>query len=384
MTEDKKTKKKIGMTEEEKAKEKIEKMKRDSTQARQDSIALAAIPAKYLYTPDSLELRLFTEVRSNQYLAGSDRPRRDQIRIKFNEGTDSLGLEFLNLPQDSVAVSLEWFGDVDTLDLWIMKPSIAALDSLKAILTYPAYDSIERRISKTDTVKLRYRPAAKTAATPKKEFTVSASIESSKTLEFGQSVIFTASLPYTRMDTSLIRLTIGKDSTLRKIPFSMIADTLKGLVLNGLPINQAHPRIIKMHAGFITDTTYHLTMLPGAFIGIAGQRSDSLDVRFKMKSRELYGSLKLAMPGMQGAGILELIDSRNKVVASKIINGPGTQVFDLLAPGKYTARLTFDTNGNGRWDTGRYIKHFQPERVITLSKDLTMKANWEVSESWQW
>ena len=90
------------------------------------------------------------------------------------------------------------------------------------------------------------------------------------------------------------------------------------------------------------------------------------------------------MPSMQGKGILELWDSRNKVVATKLINGPGTTVFDLLAPGKYTARLIFDTNGNGHWDTGRYSNHYQPERVITFTKDLVMKANWEVSETWKW
>ena len=378
------TKKKIVETRKKNEMAKELKSGKDSTGVKKDSIPVPVVWSKYLYHPDSLDLRLFTEVRRNQYMAGADRPRRDQIRIKFNEGTDSLGLEFLNLPLDSVAVSLEWAGEADTMDFWIMKPSIAALDSLKAIIIFPAFDSIERRITKTDTAKLRYRPAVKPGVAPKKDFIVSSSVESTKTLDFGQSILFTTSLPYIRMDTSLIHLTYGKDSTKRKAPFSMIPDTLKGLVLNGAPVNQVHPRFIRMHAGFIADTTYHLTLLPGAFIGIAGQKSDSIDIKFKMKSKDLYGSLKLSMPSMQGKGILELWDSRNKVVATKLINGPGTTVFDLLAPGKYTARLIFDTNGNGHWDTGRYSNHYQPERVITFTKDLVMKANWEVSETWKW
>ncbi len=327
---------------------------------------------------------MFTEVKHNQYLSSSERPRRDQIRMKFNEGTDSLGLEFLNLPQDSVQVLFEWYDEADTVDLWIMKPSIAALDSLKAILVYPAYDSIERRITKTDTVKLKYRAPAKAPAGSKKEFTVPSSIESTKTLEFGQSIVFTASLPYTRVDTALIHLTIGKDSTLRHIPYQLIPDTVRGLILNGLPVSQPHPRIIRMKAAFIADTTYRLAMLPGAFIGIAGQKSDSTDIKFKMKSKELYGALNLDLPSMQGKGIVEIIGSGNKVIARKLIDGPGKYLFDLLLPGKYNARLTFDTNGNGKWDTGKYSKHFQPERVSTFSKDLTLKANWEVTEVWQW
>lgn len=339
---------------------------------------------KYLFKPDNIELQLFTEVKPNQYLTGSDRLRPDQIRLKFNEKIDSLDFDFLNLPMDSVAVSLEWVGDPDTLDFWIMNRSIASRDSLTAILVYRAYDSIERPYAKTDTVKLRYRSIAKPAAAPKNEFIVSVSVERTKTLEYGQPLIFTTSLPYVQIDTSLIHLVSGKDSTARKVVFKMIPDTLKGLVMNGLSIIQVHPRIINMEAGFSADTSYHLTLLPGAFTGIAGQKNDSLDIRFKMKNRDQYGTLKIALPDLKGSAIIELLDAHSKVAASRLMNGAGTAVFDLMAPGKYSARLVFDTNRNGRWDTGRYIRHIQPEKVITFTKELNLKANWEVSETWKW
>lgn len=356
----------------------------DSVNPEKDSAGAAIQKSKYRYIPDSLELRLFTEIRPNQYLAGADRLRRDQIRLKFNEKTDSLGFEFPGLPIDSVAVSLEWQGDADTLDLWIMNPSMAARDSLTAILVYPAYDSIEQRIAKTDTVKLRIRPVVKTATGAKKEFSVSASVEISKTLEFGRPVVLTTSLPYLKLDTSLIRLVSGKDSIALPVPYILIADTISGLVLNGSPVNQPHPRIIKLEASFLADSSYRLTLLPGTFTGISGQRSDSLDIRFKMKSKDLYGTIKIELPDLKEKGIVELMDSRNKVVATRLLDGPGTAVFELVAPGKYAARLVFDTNGNGHYDTGRYIRHIQPERVISFNKELNLKANWELSETWKW
>jgi len=339
---------------------------------------------KYLFKPDNIELRLFTEVKPNQYLTGSDRIRSDQIRLKFNEKIDSLGFDFLNLPMDSAAVSLEWVGDPDTLDFWIMNRSIASRDSITAILVYRAYDSIERPYAKTDTVKLRYRAIAKSATAPKKEFTISVSVERAKTLEYGQPLVFITSLPYIQVDTSLIRLVSGKDSTARKVLFKMIPDTLKGMVMNGLPIIQVHPRILNLEALFTADTSYRLTLLPGAFTGIAGQKNDSLDIRFKMKNKDLYGTLKIALPDLKGPAIIELIDARSKVAATRLMDGPGTAVFDLIAPGKYSALLIFDTNRNGRWDTGRYIRHIQPEKVITFTKELNLKANWEVSETWKW
>ncbi|MFA6126233.1 MAG: Ig-like domain-containing protein [Bacteroidales bacterium] len=338
----------------------------------------------YRFAPDNIELHLFTEAKPNQYLTGIDRLRMDQIRVKFNERIDSLGFDFLDLPMDSVAVSLEWNGDPDTLDFWIMNPSIAARDSLAAMLVYRAYDSIERPYAKSDTIKLRYRASVKPATAPKKEFSVSASIDRTKTLEFGQPVVFTTTLPYTRVDTSLIRLVTGKDSVARPVSFILFTDTLKGLVMNGVPINQVHPRIVRMIAALSADTSYRLILLPGAFTGMAGQKSDSLDIRFKMKNKDQYGTILLTLPDIKGPVIVELLDARNQVVARRLMNEPGKAVFDLLAPGKYTARLTFDTNGNGCWDTGRYIRHILPEKIITFSKELALKANWEMSETWQW
>jgi hypothetical protein len=55
----------------------------------------------------------------------------------------------------------------------------------------------------------------------------------------------------------------------------------------------------------------------------------------------------------------------------------------MLNPGKYTARIILDSNRNGRWDTGRYLKGLQPEKVLIFSKDINLKANWEVEEPWE-
>jgi hypothetical protein len=65
------------------------------------------------------------------------------------------------------------------------------------------------------------------------------------------------------------------------------------------------------------------------------------------------------------------------------LSGDGEVVFPTLAAGKYNARLILDLNGNGVWDSGRYLKHRQPEEILVYPKDLTVKANWEVSEAWQ-
>ena len=52
-----------------------------------------------------------------------------------------------------------------------------------------------------------------------------------------------------------------------------------------------------------------------------------------------------------------------------IISGPGLTV------------KIIDENKNFEWDTGNYLKKIQPEKVIYLTNELDLRANWELNES---
>ena len=49
----------------------------------------------------------------------------------------------------------------------------------------------------------------------------------------------------------------------------------------------------------------------------------------------------------------------------------------LMIPGEYEIRILFDDNNNGRWDPGNYSKKLQPEKVISLSQKLGIRADWD-------
>ena len=53
-----------------------------------------------------------------------------------------------------------------------------------------------------------------------------------------------------------------------------------------------------------------------------------------------------------------------------------------ITPGTYYLRLTIDRNGNGRWDTGNYALHLQPEEVYYLPHKLKLRANWDMEQQW--
>ncbi len=54
--------------------------------------------------------------------------------------------------------------------------------------------------------------------------------------------------------------------------------------------------------------------------------------------------------------------------------------FDLIDPRIYTLRAIYDDNGNKRWDTGDYLSKKQAEQVIYFSKEIDVRANWDVEQ----
>jgi hypothetical protein len=48
-----------------------------------------------------------------------------------------------------------------------------------------------------------------------------------------------------------------------------------------------------------------------------------------------------------------------------------------LAPALFSLRLIEDRNNNGRWDTGDYFGHRQPEPIFSKKLE-ALRANWEL------
>ena len=50
---------------------------------------------------------------------------------------------------------------------------------------------------------------------------------------------------------------------------------------------------------------------------------------------------------------------------------------NLIQPGDYEVAILFDTNNNGKWNTGNYWKKIQPERVVSRKESFNIRANWD-------
>jgi hypothetical protein len=53
----------------------------------------------------------------------------------------------------------------------------------------------------------------------------------------------------------------------------------------------------------------------------------------------------------------------------------------FLDPAKFTLRVIYDVNGNKEWDSGNFLEKRQAEEVIYFPKEIDVRANWDVDQT---
>ena len=127
---------------------------------------------------------------------------------------------------------------------------------------------------------------------------------------------------------------------------------------------------------WIQASKYRLELLPGAITSIYPPTHDTIKVSFASRDSEYYGKILLDLNQVKDRVIVQLI-SGDKVVMEKLAVEDGEIVFPFLAPKDYQLKFIHDRNGNGKWDTGNYMKKLQPESVEFLPVKITVRSNWD-------
>ena len=68
------------------------------------------------------------------------------------------------------------------------------------------------------------------------------------------------------------------------------------------------------------------------------------------------------------------------MVETSIAQEPFPVDFNEVTPGIYFLRVVFDTNQNGVYDSGDYLKKTQPERVSYAMESVEVRAGWDTIE----
>jgi uncharacterized protein (DUF2141 family) len=128
---------------------------------------------------------------------------------------------------------------------------------------------------------------------------------------------------------------------------------------------------------------YQLLMNEGAFIDIYGNKNKVSTTTFQLDKEENYSTMifNVTLPDTSKAYIFELLNTERKLIKSVRFNRSGNITFSGYSIGKYRARVIYDLNRNGKWDTGNVKNRTLPEPIWYFNKELSLRANWEMNET---
>ncbi|WP_432709665.1 Ig-like domain-containing protein [Pedobacter sp.] len=134
---------------------------------------------------------------------------------------------------------------------------------------------------------------------------------------------------------------------------------------------------------WIAKRTYELKFGAGAFTAIFNTKNKEFIRSFELANKDNYGTLqlKVLITDPKNQYILQVIDENDGVISSSTFQKDTTLVFNNYRAGKYFVRVIYDTNNNGKWDTGSVAEGRQPEKVYNEPKELSIKANWDRNET---
>ncbi|MCF8460089.1 MAG: Ig-like domain-containing protein [Flavobacteriales bacterium] len=128
---------------------------------------------------------------------------------------------------------------------------------------------------------------------------------------------------------------------------------------------------------------YRLLVLDSAFTDLYQLWNDTLETSFVGIDKEAFGELSLKITeAPKTQVVVELLNFSNVVLERKSVTDKGVVLFGRLDPGKYHVQVVRDLNGNGTWDSGRYLQKRQPEPIKIIQKDSEVRANWNMELEW--
>ena len=123
---------------------------------------------------------------------------------------------------------------------------------------------------------------------------------------------------------------------------------------------------------------YRLIMDTTALNDSANNHLVKMDtIRFTVKRQSDYGNVVLRFSNLDLSRhpVLQFVQGDEIKKSYPLLALEWSNKF--INPGEYEIRILYDENNNGKWDPGNYVKKLQPEKAITLSQKLAVKADWD-------
>ena len=360
-----------------------------------DSIVYKETPRYVTNTLDSLKTFRFENLKSGKYLLVAMKDHNSNN--KYNPKTDKIGFykQFISIPNDTV-YELELFKEVlpfkafkptqvsgnrllmgyeGSMTLASSRPKIILKNNNEVLATIitqlPKKDSIQIWFKpiKVDSLALsvnqdKYLKDFTFKIKNQKKDTLNISSLTNGTLHLRDRFTLESTTPLVRFDKSKIKL-INKDSI--AVAFTTEYDEF----------NQ------KLFFDFKKEPIekYTFSILPEALTDFFEKTNDSLTYKLTTQNTSDYGNLSIKLQNVKRFPLLvELTDSKGIVLASEYTDSSTTVDFNLLQPGLFTLRAIYDENKNKTYDSGNYLEKRYSEEVIYFSKEIDVRANWDVEQ----
>lgn len=344
-----------------------------------DTIMRATRPA---YFPNDILLSMFNEDRKSQYLANNLRVDSTRISLTFAAASDtlpSLSIVGRNDVPDQW-YTLERSQTNDTLTFWIRPPHLVSADTLMVATTYLRTDTASNLSWGTDTLKFTFQ---RQKAKKKKKNEETDSLEQIRFMELhplanGTQEVYAPLLLQT--GTPIERYSREAFHLQRKLQndTTFYPAEIKSIALRDSTLSR---RDLMLKVDWEPGAAYTLAVDSLAMTDIYGLQTKPLKVDFNVRKMEEYGNIVFNITAVRDSAIVELLDGTEKIVLRAPVKNHRAELLNLL-PGKYYARLFIDRNGNGKYDTGNYDMHLQPEETVYYPGAINLKKNWDVEQTW--
>lgn len=318
--------------------------------SRTEDIAFVTEPLTLTRDSTNILLQTFNEIPENLSITDRKIENDGRITMVFNRPAREPAVRIAEPTGLDTRKTVEFTPKADSALLWLPEMTF---DSLKVVLSERnrPVDTITFRRNKRDTY--------------------------TRTILLGDNL----SGGRLRPGTDLILTASAPIASFNNQAFTLLQDSVP---TTGLQVTRVEgsSRKFMIRYPWRLNRSYILNLADNALTDIAGAKSKKSQKQFALDDPENYGNLTLRVtrPDTVTNYLVELLNPENMVLRTDSVPANGVIEYRGFPTGKYAIRIVYDTNNNGRWDTGNLKEKRQAEQVFNVEKQLTLRPNWDLEE----